>query len=111
MTTLHTTPTAHVRLDGRGVAWIDDTGYRVTDVAIDHTFHGFAPREICANHYDRLTLAQVFAALSYYYDHKDQLDTQIAREEQEVEALLQKAAKPIDVERLLKIRQQQAASG
>ena len=32
--------TAHVRLDDRGVAWIDDTNTKVFDVALGMIAHG-----------------------------------------------------------------------
>ena len=33
--------TAHIRLDDRGVAWIDDTNTKVIEVALDMIAHGW----------------------------------------------------------------------
>ncbi len=43
---------------------------RVQDIAIEHETWGESPAEIAANH-TGLTLADVHAALAYYYDHRD----------------------------------------
>ena len=78
---------AHIRLDERGVAWIDDTNFKVIEIALDHLAHGLSPDEICAEHYEKLSLAQVHAALSYYYNHQTGFDAEIARQVQEYEKL------------------------
>ena len=85
------TATAHIYLDERGRAWVDDTAYRVSMVVIDAT--GYTPVQICDAHYNELTLAQVHAALSYYYDHKAEIDAEIEAERREVEALRAEAEK------------------
>jgi uncharacterized protein (DUF433 family) len=48
------------------------TGIEVTTVAIAHIVHQQSPSEFAA-HYD-VSLAQVYAALAYYYAHKPELD-------------------------------------
>lgn len=55
-----------------GQPCIAGTGLRVTDVVMASVFHDRAPDEI-ATDYD-LSLAQVYAALAYYYEHKTELD-------------------------------------
>ena len=52
-------------------------GHRITveDVAIWHKL-GKGVEEICAEH--SLGLAEVHAALAYYYDHRDEIDRSIA---------------------------------
>src|SRR5580658_9839633 len=78
--------TAHIRLDERGVAWIDDTNTKVIEVALDMIAHGWSPEEIHFQH-RHLSLAQIHAALGYYYDHKAEMDGQVQRSVQEVERL------------------------
>ena len=78
--------TAHVQLDDRGVAWIDDTNTKVIEVALDMVAHGWSPEEIHFQH-KHLSLAQIHAALSYYYDHQDEFDAAIERELREVDAI------------------------
>jgi uncharacterized protein (DUF433 family) len=76
--------TAHVRLDDRGVAWIDDTNTKVIKVALDMIAHGWSPEEIHFQH-KHLSLAQIHAALGYYHHHKVEMDAQIQRSAQDVE--------------------------
>jgi len=71
-----TLTTAHIRLDESGAAWIDQTNTKVIEVALDMIAHGWSPEEIHFQH-PHLSLAQIHAALGYYYDHKDALDAQI----------------------------------
>jgi uncharacterized protein (DUF433 family) len=75
--------TAHIHLDERGVAWIDDTNVKVIEVALDKLEYGLSPEEIHFQH-PGLSLAQIHAALSYYYDHQDALDAAIEQQVQEV---------------------------
>ena len=78
--------TAHIRLDDRGVAWIDDTNIKVIEVALDMIAHGWSPEEIHFQH-AHLSLAQIHSALGYYYDHKTEMDASIQRSAHEVERL------------------------
>jgi len=80
----------HIRLDERGGAWIDDSNTKVIEVAMDMIAHGWSPEEIHFQH-SHLSLAQVHAALGYYYDHKDELDQQMHRSTREVEGLRSQA--------------------
>ena len=84
------TTTAHIHLDDRGVAWIDDTNTKVIEVVLDKLAHGSSPEEIHFQH-PHLSLAQIHAALSYYYDYQQAFDAEIARQLQEVETLMAQA--------------------
>jgi uncharacterized protein (DUF433 family) len=76
----------HVRVDEHGVAWIEGTTTRVIQVALDKIAQGWSAEEIHAQ-YPYLSLAQIHAALSYYYDHQEELDAEIEREYEEVRQL------------------------
>ena len=80
------TVTAHIHLDERGVAWVDDTNVKVIEVVLDKLAYGWSPEEIHFQHPD-LSMAQIHAALSYYYDHQLAFDAEIERQLREVEAL------------------------
>jgi uncharacterized protein (DUF433 family) len=67
----------HIRVDEKGVAWIDDTRSKVIEVAMDHLAHGWSAEEIHRQH-PHLSLAQVHAALGFYYDHQATFDAAIA---------------------------------
>jgi uncharacterized protein (DUF433 family) len=76
----------HINLDDNGVAWIDDTKVKVIEVAIDKIANGSSPEEMHFQ-YPHLSLAQIHAALTYYYDHQQEFDAQIARQLHEVAEL------------------------
>ena len=78
--------TAHIHRDEQGVAWIDDTNVKVIEVVLDTLAHGSSPEEIHLQ-YAHLSLAQIHAALSYYYDHQDVFDAIIEQQLREVKAL------------------------
>jgi uncharacterized protein (DUF433 family) len=63
--TMPKTATAHIHLDARGVAWIDETNIKVIEVVLDKLAYGWSPEEIHFQHPD-LSMAQIHAALSYY---------------------------------------------
>jgi uncharacterized protein (DUF433 family) len=69
-------PAAHIRLDARGSAWIDDTNTKVVEVALDHLAHGWSPEEIHFQH-PHLSLGQIHAALAYYHDNREEMDAGI----------------------------------
>ncbi len=58
-----------------GKPCIAGTGLRVTDLVIAHLFHKRSAEELTADY--ELSLSQVYAALAYYYQHKDDLDKDI----------------------------------
>jgi uncharacterized protein (DUF433 family) len=63
-------------LDDEGRAWIEGANTRVLQIAMDQYAHGWTAEEIHAQH-PHLSLAQIHAALSYYHDHKAQMDAEI----------------------------------
>ena len=65
-----------IELDGRGVAWIGGTKVKVTEVVLDKISYGWSPEEIHFQH-PHLSLAQIHAALTYYYENQSHLDAQI----------------------------------
>jgi len=81
---------AHVRLDDREVAWIDDTKTKVIEVALDQIAHGWSPEEIHFPH-PHLSLGQIHAALGYYFDHKAEMDAEIQESLAHVDELRRQA--------------------
>jgi uncharacterized protein (DUF433 family) len=78
--------TEHIRLDDRGVAWIDETNVKVTEVVLDKVVYGFSAEEIHFQH-PHLSLAQIYAALCFYYDNQNALDAEMERQHQEVQQM------------------------
>jgi uncharacterized protein (DUF433 family) len=81
---------SHIRLDARGVAWIDDTKTKVLEVALDQIAHGWSPEEIHFQH-PHLSLGQIHSALAHYHDHKSKFDAEIKRSLERVSELRSKA--------------------
>ncbi len=53
---------------------IDGHRIRVRDVAVARDIDGIAAHEIVRAVYPALTLGEVYAALAYYEDHRDEID-------------------------------------
>jgi len=66
----------HIHRDADGTAWIDDTGVKVLQVAQEHIGHGWSADTIYENH-PGLTLAQIHAALAWFYDHQEDMEKEI----------------------------------
>lgn len=94
-----TAPIHHINLDERGIPYIAGTSIKVAHIAIDAQTWGMALREIQDN-YPRLSLAQIHAALAYYYDHRDAIDSQIAQDAEEYERLRAEFPNPLTREQL-----------
>jgi uncharacterized protein (DUF433 family) len=62
---------------------------RVQDVAIWHEEEDMSAQEI-AKEYD-LSFADVYAALAYYYDHREEIDKMIADDDAFVEEMRKKS--------------------
>jgi uncharacterized protein (DUF433 family) len=50
---------------------------KVSSIAVSHERMGLAPDQIVQNH-PGLTLGEVYAALSYYWDHREEIDSEIS---------------------------------
>jgi uncharacterized protein (DUF433 family) len=81
----------HIRLDDQGRPWVDDTNVKVTEIVLDHLAYGWTAEAIQENH-SNLSLAQVYAALAWYYDHQAEMDVEIERQGDRLKAL--RAAAP-----------------
>ena len=87
--TVETAP--HVHCDEQGRAWLDDTNVKVIEVVLDHLAYGWNVETIQENH-PHLTLAQVYAALAWYYDHQAAMDAEIEQQDDRRRALRAAAA-------------------
>jgi uncharacterized protein (DUF433 family) len=81
---------------------IDGHRIKVEHVAICYESMGMSPDEIVSAH-PTITLAQVHAALAYYYEHKDEIDADIEEGERFVQELKAKSP-PSRLRELLEAR-------
>jgi uncharacterized protein (DUF433 family) len=68
------------------VPFISGTRVRVADVYVYHELQGLSPDRIVASH-PHLTLAQVHAALAYFFDHTDEIRGQLREEADLIQSL------------------------
>jgi uncharacterized protein (DUF433 family) len=97
--------TTHVELDEHGVAWIEGTRVKVIEVAVDKIVHGSSPEEIHFQ-YPHLSLAQIHAALAFYYDNQEELDADIERRWNEAGKLTADASDASLRQKLLSLNRQ-----
>jgi len=79
-------PLTHIRLDPEGVAWVDDSNVKVTEIIADHLAYGHGPVEIQAQH-PHLSLAQVYSAFAYYHGHAEKLKVELEARHRRVQRL------------------------
>jgi uncharacterized protein (DUF433 family) len=83
MTLTARTLPSHIVFDEQGRPWVEGTGRKVVEIAIDRRA-GLSAEQIHEAHTD-LSLAKIHAALAYYFDHQAELDAEVARIESFVE--------------------------
>lgn len=66
----------HIEISSDGVAYLAGTRTKVIEVALDRIAHHWDADEIRRQH-PHLSLGQIYAALAYYFDHKEELDARI----------------------------------
>lgn len=102
---MQTVTTTHIYLDEHGVAWITGANTKVIEVVLDKTAWGWSPEEIHEQH-PHLSLAQIYAALAYYYDHQAELDVDIAKRRHEADELARAISDPTLRQKLLDLKRQ-----
>jgi uncharacterized protein (DUF433 family) len=82
--TLRASVKEHVKITSGirgGKPTIADHRIRVMDIVLWHNKLGWSPDEIVSQ-FPQLTLADVYAALTYYWDHKKEIEAEIRRAEE-----------------------------
>jgi uncharacterized protein (DUF433 family) len=77
--------------DGAMRPFVFGTKVEIQYIVKDHEWHGMDPEEI-ARGYDNVSIAQVYAALAYYHDNRDDI-RQMMRED---EAIVQNLQNQLD---------------
>jgi uncharacterized protein (DUF433 family) len=57
---------------------------RVAQIVLDYLAYGWSAEEMCRQH-PYLTPAEAHMAMAYYYDHRDEIDGEIAEEVAQVQ--------------------------
>lgn len=78
--------TTQIEIDARGVAWVAGANTKVKEIVLDKLAYGWSPEEMHFQH-PHLSMAQIHAALAYYYENQGKIDEEIRRDLEEVEQL------------------------
>jgi len=68
----------HIVVDDNGVPYIAGTTMKVVELVTAQTAHGWSPEELHFQ-FPYLSLGQIYSSLAYYWDHRGELDQDIAR--------------------------------
>ena len=93
--------TSPIYEDEHGTARIVGSNTPVKMVAVDHIVRGFSPVEIHFQ-YPYLSMAEIHAALSYYFAHREAIDAEVDRDEAQADAIFSGRPKSITRELLLR---------
>jgi uncharacterized protein (DUF433 family) len=102
-TSLTKTAYEHIVLDAQQRPIIEGTRMKVSHLVIEHLNWGWSPEELHFQH-PHLTLGQVYSALAYYWDHKEQVDQQIAEDSAEIERMRREATPNPALDKLRKVK-------
>ena len=75
----------HLSLDDKGVVRIGTSRYKVCHLAAEHYQHGWSAEELLRQHLD-LRPEEVYAALTYFYDHYDAMVAEMKADFSEAQA-------------------------
>ena len=81
----------HIEINPDGVAIVSGTTTKVVEIVQDHLAHHWHADDI-RRQYPTLSLAQIHAALAYYYDHQREMDEEIEQRRRRVAEIKAKRA-------------------
>lgn len=76
----------HVALTDAGVPVIEGTRFKIERLVAERRAHGSSAEELQFQH-PQLTLAQIYSALAYYEDHRDEIDARLRDGDARADAL------------------------
>lgn len=95
MTAVSVVAYPHIDRDAQGAPIVTGTTMKVVEIVMAQRAHGWSPEELCFQ-FPHLSMADVHAALAYYWDHESELDEEIERSARSAEeARRQNAASPL----------------
>ncbi|MFB8788230.1 MAG: DUF433 domain-containing protein [Potamolinea sp.] len=94
-----TTPHKYVQLNEGNVPIIAGTTMKVVELVMAQIAYGWSPEELQFQH-PYLTMSQIYSALAYYWDNKEELDLDIQRRGEYAQKLCKEAGESPFVVRL-----------
>jgi uncharacterized protein (DUF433 family) len=89
----------HIVLDDNGVPVIAGANTKVSELIAEIQAHGLSPEELCYQ-LPHLSLGQIYSALAYYWDHREEIDQDLERRSKLAERLRHELGQPPLVEKL-----------
>lgn len=99
----HRTAYEHIIVGDDGVPWIAEANTKVVELVAEVRAYGWSPEELAFQH-PHLSLGQIHSALAYYWDHRAEVDADLARREELIERIGQEADCTALAERLVERR-------
>ena len=76
----------HVVLNDARIPLIAGTTMKVVELVLAQAAYGWSAEELRIQ-FSHLTLGQIYSALAYYWDHRDELDSDIERRLEKVDGI------------------------
>ena len=89
----------HITFNEKGVAMIDNTRMKVSQLISEVMAYGWSPQELHFQH-PHLSMGQIHSALAYYWDHQQEIERQIEDELANAEKMRATAGESPLVQRL-----------
>lgn len=93
----------HIEKDAQGRPIISGTTTKVSEIVLDRLAYHWDADEMQRQH-PHLGLAQIHSALAYYYDHREEIESEIEQAERMAEDLRDKLESPTLLHKLLAAR-------
>jgi uncharacterized protein (DUF433 family) len=91
----------HIVLNDSRVPVISGTTMKVTELVLAQAAYGWGAEELHIQ-FSHLTLGQIYSALAYYWDHREELDGDIERRLEKVNQIQKHTPVPPLINRLKK---------
>jgi uncharacterized protein (DUF433 family) len=78
VTSVTTTEYKHIQLDDRQVPFIKGTSMKVVELVTSVQAYGWSPEELHFQ-YPHLSMSQIYSALAYYWEHKEEIEADLKR--------------------------------
>ena len=89
----------HVVLDDKKIPMIAGTTMKVVELVSAHLAYGWSAEEL-GFQYQYLTLGQIYSALAYYWDHREEFERMIEKQLETVDAYRRSTGESPFVKRL-----------
>ena len=90
-----------IRIDDRGVPWLNDTTLKVREIVLDYLCYGWSVLRIFNEHGGVIPLGKIHSAFTYFDNHRIEVLKEIEEADQYASELRQQMGQPPAVQKLL----------